>query len=219
MDERLDTDLRSLVEGARALAESGLVMLSAGNVSVRRGEEMIITPRGGRLEAIDPDACVRVRIADGQIAGGGADPNPSSETPLHLAVYRATDAGAVVHTHAHFATVVSTVVDELPPIHYAMSALGGPVRVAPYLPFGSEELAAAVRDALRDRRAALLRNHGAVAIAETLERAVDLARLIEWLASLYAHARMLGSPALLDAEELERVAERSAALKYDPAGG
>jgi len=201
-----------------AIAESGLVSASSGNVSVRVGDEIVITPRRGRLDSIDPDSCRRVRIEDGAEADRNDDWMPSSETPLHLAVYRGSDAGAVVHTHSTYATALSTVTDELPPIHYLLAAFGGPIRVAPYATFGSDELAENVRIALEDRRGALLRNHGAVVHADRLERAVDLAHQLEWFCKIYLLALGAGTPALLDQAELDHVAERAATLRYGMGG-
>jgi L-fuculose-phosphate aldolase len=205
---------RALSEGARAVAGSGLVVGSAGNVSVRVGEDMLVTPRRFELGAVDPDDCVRVRLEDGAVLEARDGVDPSSETPLHRAVYAASEAGAVVHTHSHFATVMSTLVDEIPPVHYGTIAFGGRVRVARYATFGTDELAAAVEEALQGRRAALLANHGAVTLADTVERAVGLAIELEWLASVAYHAQLAGQPRLLDDAELERVAERARTLRY-----
>jgi L-fuculose-phosphate aldolase len=205
---------RALSEGSRAVAESGLVVGSAGNVSVRVGEDMLVTPRRYALGAVEPEDCVRVRLEDGALTESRAGVDPSSETPLHRAVYAASDAGAVVHTHSHFATVMSTLVDEIPPVHYGTIAFGGNVRVARYATFGTDELAASVEEALRGRRAALLANHGAVAIADDVDRAVGLAIELEWLASVAYHATLAGQPRLLDDAELARVAERARTLRY-----
>ena len=168
------------------MAESGLVVGSAGNVSVRVGDDMLITPRRYALAAVEPGDCVRVRLED----------------------------GAVVHTHSHFATVLSTLVDEIPPVHYGTIAFGGRVRVAPYATFGTDELAASVEAALQGRRAALIANHGAVTLAGEVDRAVDLAIELEWLSSVAYHAIVAGKPRLLDDAELERVAERARTLRY-----
>lgn len=209
----------AVAHACATLAESGLVNSSSGNVSIRVGEEMVITPRRGRLESIEPPSCCRIRIDDGsEIKNGKGDWSPSSETPLHLAVYRAVDAGAVVHTHSAFATAASTVIDELPPIHYLMAAFGGPVRVAPYATFGSDELAASVADALRGRRGALLRNHGVVVYSDDIEGAVDLAHQIEWMSKVFLISSAHGEPALLDQGELDRVAERAENLQYGIGG-
>ena len=203
----------ALVAGARAVAEGGLVVGTAGNLSLRDGDEMVITPRGSRLEAIDPDACARVRLSDGAVTEGSG---PSSEAPLHCAVYAATDARAIVHTHSHFATVMSTLVDEIPPVHYVTTAFGGRVRVAPYATYGSDELAEHVAAALEGRRGALLANHGTVTIGDTIEQAVDLALQLEWLASVAYHATLAGRPALLDDEQLGAVVRQARAVAGRP---
>jgi L-fuculose-phosphate aldolase len=197
----------ALAAAGRAVAAGGLVVGTAGNLSVRRGEEMLITPRGTRLGEIERGA--RVRLSDGAVLDGAT---PSSETPLHRAVYAATEANAIVHTHSRFATVMSTLVDELPAIHYATTAFGGSVRVAPYATFGSDALAQHVAAALVGRRAALLANHGAVTIGETLDAAVDLALQLEWLAEVAYYATLAGRPALLAEEQLDAVVEQARTL-------
>jgi L-fuculose-phosphate aldolase len=209
-------DRRALVDAARVVAECGLVVASSGNLSVRRDDHVLITPRRARLASIDPADCVCVAIADGAVDPGHASSSePSSETQLHLAAYAGSpDAGAVVHTHAHFATVLSTLVDELPAIHYVATAFGGPVRVAPYATFGSPELAAGVAAALDGRSAALMANHGAVVTAASIDGAVEQARHLEWWASVYWHARVFGAPTILDAGQLDAVAEQSRNLRY-----
>jgi L-fuculose-phosphate aldolase len=98
----------ALAAAGRAVADGGLVVGTAGNLSARDGDTMLITPRGTRLARVD--RCVRVRLSDGSVVEGR---HPSSETPLHRAVYAATGARAIVHTHSRFATVMSTLVDEL----------------------------------------------------------------------------------------------------------
>ena len=209
----------TLVEGARVIAERGLVVGSAGNLSVRSGEAVLITPRGALLEAIDPRDCVAIALGNGAVADGHAsDSRPSSESALHRSIYDATDAGAIVHTHSHYATVLSTLVDELPAVHYAIAAFGGPVRVARYETFGTDELAAVVTEALAGRTAALMANHGAVVTGRDLEQAVALAAQLEWVAQVYYHALAAGSPRLLNDDDLSAVREQVRALDYAIAG-
>src|SRR5213078_2737312 len=152
-------DRAALTTGARAVAQHGLVVGSAGNLSVRRGERVLITPRGALCEAVDPDACVEIALADGAHDGHG---RPSSESPLHRAIYAASGAGAIVHTHSHYATVLSTLVDELPPIHYVIHALDGALRLTSYETVGADPLAEAVREALERRGRAPMANHETV---------------------------------------------------------
>jgi L-fuculose-phosphate aldolase len=207
-------DRVTLAEAARDVTASGLVVGSSGNVGIRSGEHLLITPRGSRLDAINPPDCVCVALADGSVAPDHATRSlPSSELPLHLAVYAAApETTAIVHTHSHFATVLSTLIDEIPAIHYLTTEFGGPVRVAPYATYGSVELAEGVAAALAGRSAALMANHGAVTIAATLDRAVEQARQLEWLASVYWHARVFGTPALLGEEQLGAVDAQDRAL-------
>ncbi len=123
---------------------------------------------------------------------------PTSELGLHLGIYHRYDAGAVVHTHARFATALACVIDELPIVHYQMLALGGPIRVAPYATFGTPELANLTIEALDGRSAALMANHGAIAYGPDLDTAVEQALLLEWACELYWRAAALGTPRTLD---------------------
>jgi len=209
----------ALAEGAAAIAATGMVPGSAGNLSVRHGDRVLITPRGAKLGAIDPDHLVEIAADDGAVADDHTAPSaPSSESALHRSIYATCDATAIVHTHSHFGTVLGTLVDELPAVHYVVAQFGGPVRVARYETFGTEELAAAVAEALRDRSAALMRNHGAVVTAKTIEQAVDKAINLEWLASVYYHAMVAGSPKLLTEADLEAVVDRARELRRELQG-
>src|SRR5687767_15004175 len=140
----------AVAAAARRLAAEGLVLGTAGNVSVRAGDEVAITPTGARLADLEPEQVPVIDLDGGVVAG---DLEPTSELDLHLGVYRRYDAGAVVHTHAPMATALSCVIDELPCVHYGLLALGGDVKVAPYRTFGTPELAEAVLDALEGRTA------------------------------------------------------------------
>jgi len=218
-------DREELVALARRMAGDGLAPGTSGNLSVRRQGMIAITPSGVRYERMGPaDICV-VRVA----AGGGraaAEPSPgageeeqpglrpSTETPMHLAVYRATGAGAIVHTHSPFVVALSTVLDELPAVHYAMADLGGIVRVAPYTRFGTPQLAANAVAALAGRNAVILRNHGALTCGPDLARAYDRAATLEWLARVYWYARLAGTPQTLTETALTEVSEATRALRY-----
>jgi L-fuculose-phosphate aldolase len=218
---RLDESAKeALAAGARRVAESGLVVGSAGNVSVRAGDRILITRGGALLKDVTPEDCVEVGLSEGVISG---DPRsefrPSSELPLHRAVYAATGAAAIAHTHSHYATVLGTLVDELPAVHYTINHFGGTVRVARYQTFGTEELAAAVSEALRDRSAALMANHGAVVTGRDVESAVSGAIELEWLASIYYHAILCGTPSILSDDQLGAVRDRVRQLRYGVEAG
>jgi L-fuculose-phosphate aldolase len=204
-----EAEREAIVAAGARLAAAGLVVGGAGNLSVRVDDRLIITPRGCRLAALEPDALVVTDLAGRLVEGEG---RISSETQLHCAAYRATGARAVVHTHPVFCTVVSTLADEIAGIHYAVAEFGGTVRVAGYATFGSDELAAGVAEALRDRTGALMRNHGAVTVGDDLEAAVEATETLEWLAEVHYRAHLAGTPALLSPEQIEAVEAQRAAL-------
>ncbi|GAA2408995.1 class II aldolase/adducin family protein [Streptomyces glaucosporus] len=202
-----DDAWRELVDTARRTVADGLVVGTSGNVSARVGDTVLVTPSGVPYDLLGPGDLCAVDLGGRQVAG---ELRPTSELPMHLAVYRATGAAAVVHTHAVHATAVSTLVEELPAVHYMTAALGGPVRVAPYATYGSAELAAHALEALRDRTGCLLRNHGTLVYGDGLRQAYDHTAQLEWMCRVWlAAASVPGrTPALLPAGELDRVAER-----------
>jgi L-fuculose-phosphate aldolase len=172
---------------------------TAGNVSVRRGDQVTVTARGTDLALLEPEQTTVVDL-DGRVVEG--DLEPTSELELHLRIYRRYGAGAVVHTHAPRATALSCVLDELPCIHYQMLLLGGSVRVVPYVTFGTPELAESVLAALEGRTAALMSNHGAVTYGADLDAAVERSLLLEWACTVYWRAAALGQPRVLDLSRL-----------------
>ena len=211
MTNDLDQARIEIVEHGRRMLRDGLVKGTSGNISVRVGDQVVITPGSVPYEEIEPEGLAIVDL-DGNHVGGG---RPSSETPLHTLVYRETDAAAVVHTHSIYATTLACTVDELPAVHYMIHAFGGDtVEVSDYERFGSDELAAAVHKALGDRRGVLLRNHGAVVHGPNLKRAYDLAVLLEWLSELYWRSSVFGEPRILSHEQLEEVATEAGRRSY-----
>lgn len=198
-----------VASAGRRLADAGLVLGSAGNLSERVGELVAVTPTGAALESLSPHQMVVVDLSGEHVDG---ELLATSELELHLGIYRRYEASAVVHTHGPLSTALSCVIDELPVVHYQLLALGGAVRVAPYATFGSRELAEATLDALRDRNAALMSNHGAVVHAPDLDVAVDRTLLLEWACRIYWNAAAIGTPRTLDAQQqatfLQAVADR-----------
>jgi L-fuculose-phosphate aldolase len=212
-----DTERRSLADACHRLAAEGLVIGTAGNLSVRSGDAVVVTPTGCLLSEVEPSE-MSVVDRDGSVRDGG--PAPTSELGLHLGVYERFEwAGGVVHTHSPMATAVSCVVDELPAIHYQMLSLGGPVRVAPYATFGSDQLHENVLAALEGHTAALMQNHGTLTCGTDLDSAVEATFLLEWASSLYWHASQIGTPSVLTEEQLGDVAMQVQRLNYGGAGG
>jgi L-fuculose-phosphate aldolase len=196
---------REVVETCRRAVEDRLVIGTAGNVSVRVGDLVAVTPSGLDYGDLTPEL-VGVHNLDGSAVE--APLKPTSELPMHLAVYASTGARAVVHTHSVAAAALSVVVDEVPPVHYYLALLGGRVLVAPYRPFGSPELAAALIDALGDRHACLLGNHGAVTTGDDLAQAYQRAGFLEWVCEVALKVIGTGqSPKLLTEQQITEATE------------
>ena len=207
----LQTAREQLVSHCGRMIADGLAVGAAGNMSVREDDLVAITPSGlSYAELMPSDICITT-LSGEEVDAPEA---PSSELPMHLAVYAATEAGAVVHTHSAEVIAVSATCAELPAVHYAITGLGGPVRVAAYTRFGSAGLAEAAVAALDGRRAAILQNHGAICYGRTLREAYDRAVLLEWLARVYRLARAHGEPRILSQAELDEVAAESRRRHY-----
>ena len=204
----LADERRLIADHGRRMAADGLVVGTSGNLSIRAGDLLAVTPTGHAYDTLTAEL-VGVHRLDGTVVE--ARLAPTSELPVHQLIYASTDARAVVHTHSTAATVVSTLVEELPTIHYLLAVLGGPVRVAPYATFGSPELAANVLAALEGRSGALLANHGAVTYGDSLQAAYDRACYLEWVAEVWLRATALApafTPRVLGEAEMAEVAAR-----------
>jgi L-fuculose-phosphate aldolase len=202
-----------VVRIARLVGEHGLAVGTSGNVGVRLEDGRIaITPSTMAYDELTVEDIVIV-TADGSPSEGRR--RPSSELPLHLAVFAARpDVGAIVHTHSPFATAFSTARREIPAVHYVLAPLVASghdrLRVAPYATFGTEELAEGAASTLADDNACLLANHGAVAVGRTLASAFARAERVEELAMLAWRAEQIGGPVLLTADDLDRAREQMA---------
>jgi L-fuculose-phosphate aldolase len=127
---------------------------------------------------------------------------------MHLKAYERSDVQAVVHTHSLYATSLSLLRDDVPPVHYQIGEMGGEVLVAEYATYGTDQLAANMVKALADRGACILRNHGTVTVGTSLAHAYHRARQLEWLCQVWLTARSVGSPTLLDADEVAVAAKK-----------
>ena len=190
----LASEREQIVQACRFLQREGLVVGTAGNVSGRVGDRVAISPSGVAYELMTA-ADVVVTDLDGTIVDGALQ--PSSELPLHLAVYAATGAGAITHNHAPASTALGLIVDEIPPSHYYSAMFGGSVRVAPFALFGTDELAENVAAALDRRTGALMANHGAITIGETLEKSLSLLPYLEYVCEIQLRAMATGAPVKL----------------------
>lgn len=204
----LGEERAQIVAACRRLVADRLVVGTAGNVSVRVGDLVAVTPSGVDYATLTAEQ-VGVHRLDGTAVD--APLAPTSEAPMHLACYATTGAGAVVHTHSVAATALSCLVDEVPAVHYYLSMFGGRVRVAEYATYGTPQLAENMLAALGDATAVLLGNHGAVTLGDDLAAAYDRATYLEYVCDVAL--RVLGTgrtPRLLDDAELATVTARLA---------
>lgn len=207
---------RALVEAAWEVERLGLSPGTSGNLSVRVPGGFLVTPSGVPYGAMEPADAVFLTDA-GEPTGDRL--RPSSEWRLHAAIFAdRPDAGAIVHLHSPHATAVACLRSDIPPFHYMVARAGGDsIRCARYETFGTEALAFAALEALEDRRACLLANHGQVALGPTLEDALRLAGEVEELAHVWAIALEAGDPELLPPDELENVREQFRAYGQESA--
>jgi L-fuculose-phosphate aldolase len=204
----LEGERQEIVAVCRRLVEDRLVVGTAGNVSVRVHELVAVTPSGVDYARLRPEL-VGVHRLDGTPVE--APLRPTSEMPLHLAIYAATGTAAIVHNHAVASTALSLVVDAIPTTHYYSALFGGQVQVAPYARFGTEQLARNVAVALSGRTAALMSNHGAITIGEDLGQAYERSVYLEWLCDVQLRAMSTGRPLkVLPPEEIAEVGIRIA---------
>jgi L-fuculose-phosphate aldolase len=192
-----------LIATARAMNASGLNRGTSGNLSLRDGDGMLITPSGVPYEELGPDDIVRVD-AHGAPRGGL---RPSTEWRFHHDLYRARpEARAILHAHPVHCTALACLHRPIPAFHYMVAVAGGrDIRCAPYATFGTQALSDHVLRAMEGRRACLMANHGLLCFAATLPQALDLAREVEQLAQTYLACLAVGEPVVLDNEEMERV--------------
>ena len=190
----------------RDLGQRGLIVGSSGNVSLRTGRGIAITPSGGDPDGAGPADIVAMTL-DGTVSGKGT---PSSEWSMHAAIYRTKpEAMCVVHAHADACTALASLHQALPAFHYMVVRFGGDdVPCAPYVTFGTEALANEAAAALAERSACLLANHGMILHARDAKTAIADAILLETLCRQYLLARSAGTPVLLTPDEMTAARER-----------
>ena len=203
----------AVVEYAPALAD--LTPARTGNLSVRDGDAVAVTPTGVPYDSFDAVDVPVVSLEGERLAGRMA---PSSEVPMHTGIYQHDRPGAIVHTHSPWATTMATLHQRLPPIHYMIAAVGREVPLADYAPYGTEELAANVVAAMAEAGsdAAILANHGLVVTGPDVETAVENTRHVEDICRLYLRASAVGEPHVLTDEQMATVEERFESYGQQP---
>lgn len=191
-----------LVVGCQLL-DKGLVAGTWGNISARSSSEklIVITPSGRNYSTLRPEDMVIVDYT-GKVKEGGL--KPSSELPLHLAIYKSRpDIQAIVHTHSVFASACAVARKPIPPIIEDLVQLaGGAIEVAKYALPGTAELAQNTVIALEDKNAVLLANHGVIGCGKTLDEALTACELVEKAAQIFIYANQLGGAVILSDEDV-----------------
>ena len=204
----LSEERNDLVVFGKKMLNAGLTRGSGGNLSCFNREKglVAITPSGIEYPDIKPSDTI-VFDLKGNVKEG--DAKPSSETGFHLALYhKREDINAVVHTHSPYATTFACLNREIPAVHYLVGFAGKKVPVAPYATFGTEALADNIIETVGNYNALLLANHGLVAVGTSLLRAFNTAEEIELVARICFQAQSIGSPVILQDDEMERVIEK-----------
>jgi L-fuculose-phosphate aldolase len=205
----------ALIAAAQSLAGLGLNSGTSGNISLRSGQGMLITPSAIAYDTLTPEM-----IAYLPLEGAGAwegTRRPSSEWRFHLDILNARpDIHAIVHTHAVHATALAMARRDIPACHYMVTRFGGgDVRCAPYALFGTAELSTLAVAALQNRTACLLANHGLIATGADLAAAIACAVELETLAKQYILSLAIGGPILLTPQNIAD-AQQQFAIAYRP---
>ncbi|MDB4040511.1 class II aldolase/adducin family protein [Methylophilaceae bacterium] len=200
---------KSLIDTVLKLQDMGLNHGATGNCSCRDGDTYLITPSGIETKNLSEDKVIRMDFA-GNIIDSIGNLKPSSEWRFHQDILsQRKEVGAVIHTHSIYASTFSLFGNELPPFHYMIAVAGGAsVRCAPYAMFGTQELSDNIIDALVNRKACLIANHGLIAVGENLMEAFHIAEEIEHLCHLYIEAKKIGEPNLLNKKQMSDVIKR-----------
>ena len=203
-----------IIEYSLKLNSTNLSPLRSGNISLRVTEDdtqgYLITPSGKKYESLKPEDIVFMGLNEEEKKNNLTN-KPSSEWRFHRDIYfNKKDAKAIVHAHSPHATAVSSHGKSIPPFHYMIALAGGEdIKCAEYATFGTEELSKNVIQALENRSACLMANHGQVAYGKNLEDAFELAQEIENICHQYIIALRLGKPKILSFEEMKKVLEKA----------
>jgi L-fuculose-phosphate aldolase len=197
---------QAIIDQCRAMNASGLNQGTSGNISVRHGGRMLITPSAIPYAEMTPEMVVSMPI-EGDASKWEGPKKPSVEWPFHRDILASRpEIGAVVHTHSTFATILAIARKPIPACHYMIAAFGGhDVRVCDYARYGSKELSENVIRALEGRSACLMANHGMIATGPSLDKAMWAAVELETIARQYYHSLLIGGPVILPEEEIAGV--------------
>ncbi|MGB6638980.1 MAG: class II aldolase/adducin family protein [Bradyrhizobium sp.] len=199
---------QSIIDACREMNRLGINQGTSGNISLRHGDGMLITPTSTPYDTMLADQIVFMKLDRAPDAGQ----RPSSEWRFHRDILKARgEVNAVVHAHPPYSTMLAIMGLEIPSVHYMIACAGGDsIRCAPYATFGTEELSRHAVTALEDRSACLLAHHGLIAVGASLAKAMWLAVEVETLARQYHGCLQIGTPPHLSKAEIENVRARMA---------
>jgi L-fuculose-phosphate aldolase len=202
---------QEMVETCRAMDAKGINQGTAGNLSLRHGDGFLITPSSLPYDTMQPEDIVEMGW-DGTFVGR----RPSSEWRFHRDILKArTDMNVVLHCHSLYATSIACHHRTIPAFHYMVGVMGGnTLRCARYATYGTQALSDAALEALEDRKACLLGQHGQISLGKTLDAALWMAIEVETLARMYQQALVLGAPPILPDDEMERVIAQMTRMSY-----
>jgi len=209
-DDEVDRAARqAIIDACRRMNALGINQGTSGNVGLRAGDGLLVTPTSLPYDAMEPADIVRLAM-DGTPTGRR---RPSSEWRFHRDILQAMPhVDAVVHAHPPASTTLAILGRGIPPLHYMVAAAGGAdIRCAPYATFGTAELSAHAVAALQGRKACLLAHHGMIATGASLAQALWLAVEVETLARQYLGCLQAGiEPPLLSEAEIDAVIAKMA---------
>lgn len=206
--KNMERELReAIIEKCRFMNACGVNQGTSGNISARFEDRMLITPSATPYDAMTPDMIASMPF-DAEYGSWEGPLKPSTEWRFHFDILKSRpDAGAVVHAHPTYCTALAIARKPIPAVHYMMAAFGGTdVRCAPYATFGTAELSQYALEALEDRSACLLANHGSITVGADLEKAMWLAVELETIARQYYNTLLIGGPVILSDEDIAETA-------------
>ena len=201
--------LRSeIIKYSKMLNSKKLSALRSGNISTRYKNGFLITPSGKKYSTLRNKDIVFVSL-DGEFDKKKGI--PSSEWKFHQDIYKnKKQAKAIVHAHSTNATAVSTHNKGIPSFHYMVAMAGGhDIKCAKYATYGTRILSKNILQALKNRSACLIGNHGQIAFSNNLSNAFELAEEVENLSHQYINALKIGKPKILSSKEMKRVLSKA----------
>jgi len=209
---------RDMLAAAHKLVALGLNRGTSGNIGLRCGDGLLVTPSGVPVENMTPELMVLLDTSGNSRGHNNSNTSgstmnsikPTSEWRIHRDILAARpDINAVVHTHSTFATTLACLHREIPPFHYMIAVCGGDtIRCAPYALFGGQELSDHALVALKERKACLLAQHGMIALGRDLNDALAVAEEVESLCEQYWRTLQIAEPKILSAEQINEVLEQ-----------